>query len=139
MGILNSLDLVEISVILFGAGKKDACGESDALFSNKGAYIYGDISRFNDFVDAECELFPSKENRDWSTFNRLGHHQRFASFQKVLRVDNKRPGVKIWTPDFYAYYDKDMCGHHLVSGLVVSDTEVIPYDGNEHKVGKSAM
>lgn len=118
---------------------KDITGErSDAMFSNKGAYRYGDVSRFDDFIDSECELFPSKENQDWSTFNRFNHHQRFESFQKVLRVDNKRPGVKIWTPDFYAYYDKDLCGHHLVSGLVVSDAEVIPYDGNENKVGKVA-
>lgn len=117
---------------------KGVSGKSDVMFSTKGVYIFGDRGRFNDFVDSECMLFPSKEDQDWSTFNRFSYHQRFESFQKVLCVGNKRPGVKIWTPDFYAYYDKDMCGHHLVSGLVVSDAEVIPYDGNEHKVGKVA-
>lgn len=34
--------------------------------------------------EAECLLFPSKDNRDWSTFKAPWKHKHFELFQKVL-------------------------------------------------------
>lgn len=36
----------------------------------------------------ECLLFPSKENRDWSTFKAHWKHKHFEPFQKILVANN---------------------------------------------------
>ena len=39
--------------------------------------------------------------------------------------------------DVYSHYDESTGKHYLVSGYVGNDNEVIPYEGNEDKLGKS--
>lgn len=98
-------------------------------FNNQGKYL---------FKEGECMLFPSKENRDWSTFNVSERgHKHFVPFQRVLCAFDHEYGYEIWAADVYSHYDEPTGKHFLVSGYVGNDNEVIPYEGNEDKLGKS--
>ena len=91
---------------------------------------------FNDNNDTECILFPSKWNRNWSTFKVPKKHKHFEPFQRVLCIINDND-CKIWDADFYSHYDEDKKQHYLVSGVVKDDdNEIVPYRGNEGKLGK---
>lgn len=84
------------------------------------------------YSNGKCVLFPSEKNHDWSTFVVPKDHKEFEPFEKVLRVDNE----KIWTADFYSRYDKYEHLHYCTSGFIKKDDEIIPYAGNENKLGK---
>lgn len=87
------------------------------------------------FKNGECVLFPSKENRDWSTFKVSEGHKHFEPFQRVLCNDY---GYEIWVADVYSHYDESTGKHFLVSGyLAANDNDLIPFEGNEDKLGKS--
>lgn len=86
------------------------------------------------YKNAECVLFPSKENRDWSTFQAPNKH--FEPFQKVLRAIGHEFGYEVWFADFYSHYDDSTREHYLASGYVVDDDEIVPFEGNEDKLGK---
>lgn len=87
------------------------------------------------YKNAECVLFPSKENRDWSTFKAPNTHKHFEPFQKVLRSIGHEFGYEVWFADFYSHYDDSTREHYLASGYVVDDEEIIPFEGNEDKLG----
>ena len=87
------------------------------------------------FDDGECVLFPSKENRDWSTFKVANQHKHFEPFQKVLRALDHEFGYVVCA-DFYSHYDDSTREHYFVSGYSAKDDEVIPYTGNEDKLGE---
>lgn len=87
------------------------------------------------FDDAECVLFPSKENRDWSTFKVPNTRKHFEPFQKVLCATDNDFGHEVWAADFYSHYDEAPCKHYLISGFVGTDDEIIPFEGNEDKLG----
>lgn len=91
---------------------------------------------FCDYKNGECVLFPSKENRNWSTFKAPNTHKHFEPFQKVLRALDHEFGYEVWFADFYSHYDDSTREHYLISGYVADDEELIPYEGNEHKLGK---
>ena len=92
---------------------------------------------FTNNTGVECLLFPSMENRDWSTFKVPKKHKHFEPFQKVLCVADNNHDCEVWSADFYSHYDKSTFEHYLVSGFVKADDEVIPYEGNEDKLGKT--
>lgn len=58
-------------------------------------------------------------------------------FQRVLCAFDHQYGYEIWAADVYSHYDDATGKHYLVSGYVGNDNEVIPYEGNEDKLGKS--
>lgn len=65
-------------------------------FTSDGRYLY-------DFDNAECMLFPSKDNRDWSTFR--CPTQKFSPytlnpFDKVLV---RTEGYNLWTVDLFSF------------------------------------
>lgn len=64
------------------------------LYSDGRCYLFGGKT-------AEIILFPSKDNRDWSTFIPPKKHKHFEPFQQPYR-----------------------------------DKDIIPYEGNEDKLGK---
>ena len=99
-------------------------------------WCFREDGSFTSYKSAECVLFPSKENRDWSTFKTPKKHKHFDSFQKVLRVDNNHPDSKVWTADLYSHYEEATDKHYLTSRFIMDDNEIIPYDGNEDKAGK---
>ena len=89
------------------------------------------------FEEGECVLFPSKDNRDWSTFKISKPHKHFEPYQKVL-VKEYCNDKFIWIPELYGYYNTSSKTHFLVGyELTVSEEEdIIPYSGNEDKLGK---
>ena len=102
----------------------------DINFTHLGKY-YGVL-----FKNGECVLFPSKEDRDWSTF-RVSEHKSFEPFQRVLCALDPGYGYEIWVADIYSYFDESTGKHFLVSGYLANDNELIPFKGNEDLVGKS--
>lgn len=84
----------------------------------------------------ECLLFPSKENRDWSTFKAPWKHKYFEPFQKVLIpgiIDN----VHYWFANLYSHYNKKYRVHVLIDSETINDDDyILPYEGNEDKLGK---
>lgn len=105
---------------------KDACIEvmtgnrEDVCFYTNGKPLcYG--------LAPECLLFPSKENRNWSKF-RL--YKQFEPFQRVL----VHTVSDCWTADFYSHFDGEY--HVTVSCIKVPNENILPYEGNEDKLGK---
>ena len=85
---------------------------------------------FEEYNDTECVLFPSKENRNSSTFKAPKKHKEFKPFQKVL-VGLIMDGKQIWKRDVYMYYRKDVKGPCTVFEAMVPDDRNIPYDANK--------
>ena len=84
----------------------------------------------------ECILFPSKDQRDWSKFERFWDKPKkekfdvntLQPFDKVLMRTNER---SIWEPDFFGYKDGNwiMC-------VSTGNVECIPYnDETKHLIG----
>lgn len=99
------------------------------------AFTFLSDGRYADCLDSECLLFPSKDNRDWSTFKAPWKHKHFEPFQKVL-ITIETVNEVIWYPAVYAFYNDDRNMHQLLYGGVRKDSEIIPYEGNENKLGK---
>lgn len=115
----------------------DAIGQGDSVsveFDENGTYLnHGYSSRRG----GECMLFPSKENRDWSTFKVPKEHKHFEPFQKVLVRSYVISGEYIWSCAFYSHYDESRDSHYLVNfGSITNDDYIISYKGNEDKLGK---
>lgn len=85
---------------------------------------------------AECVLFPSRDNRDWSTFKAPWRYKHFEPFQKVL-IPGIMDNVYYWSANFYSHYDKKHRVHYLIDGETINnDDYIISYEGNEEKLGK---
>lgn len=100
----------------------------DVVFTAYGSYTA-------QFAKCQCVLFPSEQNHDWSTFKVPKKPKEFKPFEKVL-VKAFREGRLIWMADFYSHYDEVTGRHYLVSGLTREDDGILPYKGNEDKLGK---
>lgn len=97
--------------------------------------IYGQFDM--DYEDAECLLFPSKENRTWEGFKAPWKHKHFEPFQKVLvSIYHKDSHKRYWTIDLYSHYDERLHHHITLKQGTVRDESIIPYEGNEDKLGK---
>ncbi len=82
--------------------------------------------------DAECMLFPSKDQRDWKQFvvPDLKPERQIKSFERVLSRHNDYGS---WRCNIFSHIDKD--GHYVcVDGFVA---QCIPYKGNEKLLGTS--
>ena len=92
------------------------------------------------YKDAECLLFPSKENRDWSSFKTSKKHKEFKPYQKVLvkELVGRHFEKSVWLATEYSYYDEDLKKHYCTQCYGFDDDEIIPYEGNEDKLGKKA-
>lgn len=99
--------------------KKRTCG----LFTSDGKYFGG-------YSDAECMLFPSRDQRDWNKFivpDQETKHQ-FKPFDKVLVRDSDNSK---WYCDFFMKINHD--APSKFNCLVCGDwKQCIPYEGNEH-------
>lgn len=105
--------------------------------ANDGCNInFTNLGKFYKVIckDGECVLFPSKENRDWSTF-RVSEHKSFEPFQRVLVLSG---ASSTWLPDIYRYYNAEYNTHECLCHYKVHDNDIIPYEGNEDLVGKPA-
>lgn len=78
----------------------------------------------------ECLLFPSKENRDWSTW-RKEKKCPFKPFEKVLVRDDPGNDQDHWCCDFFSHIDDDC---FVTTGREWS--QCIPYNKEtQHLVG----
>ena len=109
------------------------CQKRKFTFSKEG-YYYLEVK------DAECILFPSKEQRDWSKFTAPWHKkERFdpktlKAFDKVLsKMSNEY--YCTWFADFVAEPSHEKNETPLILGAKEADM-VIPYnDETKHLVG----
>lgn len=96
-------------------------------YTKDGKSIYG---------YGECTLFPSKDQRDWSKFERFWDKPKVEKFDPktlqpfdkvLLRIDERG----IWQPDFFGYKD-DNC----ITCVTYGNVKCIPYnDETKHLVG----
>ena len=98
---------------------------------------YAKDGRYNSFYDGECTLFPSKDQRDWSKFERFWDKSKVEKFDpkillpfdKVLTRDETRYR---WNVNFFGYIDENkkcICSSSFW-------TQCIPYNENtKHLVG----
>lgn len=108
--------------------KKNQCPAEHVFYAKNGNYNFS--------YDGECTLFPSKDQRDWSKFERFWDKPKkekfdvntLQPFDKVLLRTNER---SIWEPDFFGYKDGNwiMC-------VTTGNVECIPYnEETKHLVG----
>lgn len=118
-GILSSNNLFKVRVKY----KEEEGNTTQYLcFSPQGKYC--------DCSEAECLLFPSKNQRDWSKFGK--YKKPLMPFQKVLvRTASEYP----WRCDFYSHYDASVNVHYCISGFTYKDKNILPYEGNEYRLG----
>ena len=96
-------------------------------FSKEGKY----------YTTGECVLFPSKENRNWSTYNSNKFNiNTLEPFDKVLvRDENNR----CWTTGFYSHYEDNGDIRFFISSSVPWN-QCVPYnDDTKHLVGTTKM
>lgn len=85
----------------------------------------------------ECTLFPSKDQRDWSKFERFWDKPKVEKFDPktlqpfdkvLLRIDERG----IWQPDFFGYKDGN-----CITCVTYGNVKCIPYnEETKHLVGK---
>lgn len=81
--------------------------------------------------NGECIIFPSKENRDWSTWQ-TNKKCPFKPFEKVLVRDDPGYDQDHWCCDFFSHIDDNDC--FVTTGGEWS--ECIPYNKEtQHLVG----
>lgn len=92
-------------------------------FTNDGRIYF-------DYPDAECVLFPSKTQRDWSKFGVSDQKQKTAlyPFDKVLVRDGDDDK---WVCDIFSHIDENDCYYCVCTRW----HQCIPYEGNKHLLG----
>lgn len=104
----------------------------------KGYIRFTAKGRYTLYEDAECVLFPSKENRDWSTFKEEKPKWNSDTLQPFAKVVGIRAGGDIrkgdiWQGDMYLYRDGTYAG---LGGKEYD--KMIPYnDDTKHLLGTS--
>ena len=102
-----------------------------------GAYSFtSEGLLYKEESNGECMLFPSRENRDWSTFNLNKFDvSSLKPFDRVLVRDDD---MKVWTCGIYSHF----CNNDSDYRYVCTDEaykQCIPYnDDTEHFVGKTS-
>nr|DAL65459.1 MAG TPA_asm: hypothetical protein [Caudoviricetes sp.] len=93
------------------------------LFTCDGRYLDG-------YTNAECTLFPSRDQRDWNKFGLTDQETKtqLKPFDKVLvRINDKCD----WVCNIFSHMDSD---NEYVC-LYMRWPLCIPYEGNEHLLG----
>lgn len=104
-------------------------GEEKYIFN-----FYGQLFYDRHGLTEECLLFPSRENRDWATFITTSKpHKHFETFQKVLVNNGNFWRLKIY--GFYNQNDFTDFKHTTIDDCCYNDEQIIPYEGNEDKLG----
>lgn len=85
----------------------------------------------------ECSLFPSKDNRDWSTFKIEKPKWNPATLQPFDKVLVRDDNGKMWRGDFFLYEDEAMPGCPYIC-LRAMFRYCIPFnDDTKHLLGTS--
>ena len=84
--------------------------------------------------DGECIVFPSKDQRDWSRFERFWDKQKVEKFDpKTLQPFDKVliKNGNFWTPNFFGYI-----AGQWVNCVGTGDVECVPYnEETKHLIG----
>ena len=82
------------------------------------------------YPDAECMLFPSKDQRDWNKFGMTNkvNDRKFKPFEKVLVRDEEDDERSC---DIFSHIDE----YDLYYCVGTRWKQCIPYEGNEHLLG----
>ena len=113
------------------------CVKDNTEYSIRCATSYGDTPLFmrngiyfGAYPHAECMLFPSKDQRDWSKFvvPEQKPKYQFKPFDKVLVRDSD---IGRWICNFFGFIDED--GDYFC--VNAHWKQCIPYEGNEHLLG----
>ena len=99
---------------------------------------------FSIHCDGECLLFPSKEQRDWSKFERFWDKPKkvdrfdpktLKPFDKILvRKVHSKYNIEPWSCEHFSYINPNT--PHLVNGVSSRYEICIPYnDETEHLLG----
>lgn len=83
------------------------------------------------YTDAECILFPAKNQRDWSKFVVPDQETKtqLKPFDKVLVRDSDGA---LWRCDFFDSIDEKDGTYNCIGSY---RNQCIPYEGNEHLLG----
>lgn len=81
------------------------CGIIGERFDKFGRY------KGNEYPNAECLLFPSKDCRTWEGWNAPKPHYDIANFQPFDKVLVRLGNKSEWTCDFFSYYHN---GFHCI-------------------------
>lgn len=85
-------------------------------------------------IDGECVLFPSRHNRDWSTFKVQHRTYEFKTYDTVVARLNQK-GVKgTWFPSFFAYVNYNELYPYFLIGSQPSASECLPYNERTAKL-----
>lgn len=101
-------------------------GRNTIKFDERGKSMWG---------NGECVIFPSKENRDWATFKAPWKHQVFEPGQKVL-VPYYDGDKHRWKLDIYSHWEEGSKLHLIITEAYLEDKNILPFEGNENKLGK---
>lgn len=72
-------------------------------------------------------------------FKENNMHQKFKPFQKVLVKVTTNDDTYIWVPALYSHYNEFERRHYLTNLAFANDDScIIPFEGNEDKVGQIA-
>ena len=124
--VFHKLDLANSDYPIFALA---AGGRREVCFTKKGWYVSDS--------DAECTLFPSKDQRDWSKFtapwykNEKFDPNTLKPFDRVLCKN----GIDLWKAELFSHYD---CRREYYPFRCVGNGYLycIPYnDDTKHLVG----
>jgi len=114
---------------LLGIEQDDTCPirpiRVEANNRNDDIYSFTKEGKYYNNVGGECLLFPSKNNRDWSTFPK----HKLKPFDKVLVRDNDN---QCWIANLFSNY----ANGRFVCVSCAWD-QCIPFEGNENLLGTS--
>lgn len=95
-------------------------------FNKEGKYL----------TTGECVLFPSKENRDWSTYSPKFNINTLEPFDRVLIRDNDN---HCWTTGLYSHYE-DYGDTRFYTVNSIPWNQCVPYnEETKHLVGTTKM
>ena len=116
-------DLIHVSYSYHGISSRDS-------FLADGRYYQG-------FPDSEVTLFPSRDNRDWSTFKVEKPKFDVSSLQPFDKVLVSDKGDHKWRINFFSHVDEEEYGYPFVC-LRGTWSQCIPYnDETKHLLGTS--
>ena len=123
----------------WGGSLYDSGGEADVWSStlkasnvNYGRHLSFDSYNVNLSNDYRYCGFSVRGVLDGS----LGH-KHFEPFQKVL-IKEWLNSKSLWLPALYSHYNAENNRHYIIGGKWAKNEDIMPYEGNEYKVGKSA-
>ena len=126
----------EVELLRIGTQKNYPI-ECEATKDKSSCYFTKDGREISRYVDGECVLFPSKDQRDWSKFKVEPKFDinTLKPFDKVLTRDWDD---SVWRCNIYEYFKKGKCYPFITMNGVCN--QCVPYnDETKHLVGTTKM